>query len=93
MIDMKGGIQKLCMMMKKLLENLDKGVRILNLPHLLVQNWTLIHVLDLYNAVQHLFALPSLNKRRRLKTISWKTYYNILSTRKGYLVGDKVPKN
>ena len=42
---MKGGIQKFSMM-KKLVKMLEKGVRIVNLPHLLVQNCTLIHVLD-----------------------------------------------
>ena len=65
----------------------------MNLPHLLVKNWILRHFLDLYNAVKHLFVFPSLNKRRRLDTISWKTYYNILCSRRGYLVVDQVPKN
>ena len=65
----------------------------MNLPHLLVQNWTSRHVLDLYNAVKHLFEFTSIYKRRLLKTISWKTYYNILCARKGYLVGGQVPKN
>ena len=54
MREMKGGIQKLSMM-NKLVKNVEKGVLIVNLPHLLVQNWTLRHVLDLYNAVKHLF--------------------------------------
>ena len=92
MVEMKGGIQKLSMM-KKLVENVEKVVRIVNLPHPLVQNWTSINVLDSYNAVKHLFAFPSLNKRRGLETIAWKTYYNILCARKGYLVGEQVPKN
>ena len=39
------------------------------------------------------FEFPSLNKRRLLETIYWKTYYNILCTRKGYLVGEQVPNN
>ena len=89
---MKGGIQKLSMT-KKLVKSIEKGVRIVNLPHLLVQNWTSRHDVDLYNAVKHLFAFPSLNKRRRLETIAWKTYYNILCARKGYLVGEQIPKN
>ena len=92
MREMKGGIQKLSTM-KKLVKNVEKGVRIVNLPHLLVQNWTLIYFLDLYNAVKNLFASTSLNKRRRLKRISWKTYYNILCARKFYLVVEQVPKN
>ena len=90
--EMKGGIQKLSMM-KKLVKHVVKVVRIVNLPHPLVQNWISINVLDLYNAVKHLFAFTSLNKRRRLETIAWKTYYNILCARKGYLVGEQVPKN
>ena len=92
MREMKGGIQKLSMM-KELTKNVEKGVWIVNLPHLLVQNWTSRHVLDLYNDVKHFFAFPSINKRWGLKTIAWKTYYNILCSMKGDLVGEKVPKN
>ena len=69
MREMKGGIQKLSTM-KKLVKNVEKGVHIVNLTHLLVQNWTPRHVLDLYNAVKHLFVLHSLNKRRRLETLA-----------------------
>ena len=65
----------------------------MNLLHLLVQNWTPRHVLDVYNDVKHLFAFTSINRSRRLETIAWKTYYNILCARKGYLVGEQVPKN
>ena len=65
----------------------------MNLPHLLVQNWTSRHVLDLYNAVKDFFVFTSINKRRHLMTIAWKTYYNILCDKKGYLVGEQVPKN
>ena len=50
MREMKLGIQKL-IMMNKLVKNVEKGVLIMNLPHLLVQNWTSRRVLDLYNAV------------------------------------------
>ena len=92
MREMTGGIQKLSMM-KKFVKNVEKGVRIVNLPHLLFQNWTSRHVLDLYNAVKHLFLFPSPNKRRRLETIAWKTYYNILCAREGYLAGEQVTKN
>ena len=35
--EMNGGIHRLSMM-KKLVKNVEKGVRIVNLPHLLVQN-------------------------------------------------------
>ena len=61
MIEMKGGIHKLSMM-KKLVKNVDKGVRILNLPRLLIQNWTSRHFLDLYISVKNLFVFPSLKK-------------------------------
>ena len=61
MREMKGGIQKLSTM-KKLVKNVEKGVRIVNLPHLLVQNWTSIHVLDLYNAVKFFLHLLILTK-------------------------------
>ena len=91
MKDMKGGIQKLSMIMK-LMKNAEKGVRIVNLPHLIVKNGTSRHILDIYNSVKHFFAFPSLNKRRRLETISWKNYFNILCDRKGFLVGEQVSK-
>ena len=86
MIEMKGGIKKL-IMMNKLVKNVEKGVKIVNLLHLLVQNWISRHDLDLYNYFKYLFVFPSLNKRIHFKTISWKTYYNMLCDRKGYLVG------
>ena len=86
MRETKGRIQKWSMI-NKLVKNVEKGVRILNLPHPLVKNWTSRHVLDLYNDVKHLFGFTSLNKRRRLKKIAWKINYNILCYRKGYLVG------
>ena len=38
MREMKGGIQKLSMM-NQLVKNVEKGVQIVNLPHILVQNW------------------------------------------------------
>ena len=92
MRDIKVGIHKLSMM-KKLAKNTEMGVHILNLPHLLVQNWTSRHVLQLYGTVKNLFAFSSIKKRRCLKTIAWKTYYNILCDKKGYLVGEQSPKN
>ena len=49
MSEMKVGIQK-SSMMKKLVKNVEKGVRAMNLTHQLVQNWTSRHVLGLYNA-------------------------------------------
>ena len=92
MREMKGGIQKFSMM-KKLVKHLEKGVRIVNIPHLLVQNCTLIHVLDLYYDGKLFFLFPSLKRRRRLKKSAWKNYCIILCVKKGYLVGEKVPKN
>ena len=65
----------------------------MNVPHIIVQNWTSRHVLDLCNAVKHFFAFYSIKKSRCLKTIAWKTYDNVLCDRKGYLVGEQVPKN
>ena len=57
----KGDIQKLSMM-NKLVKNVEKGVRIVNLPHLLVQNWISRHVLDLYNSVKHFLYFLLLTK-------------------------------
>ena len=69
MREMKVGIHKLSMM-KKLVKNVEKGIRIVNLPHLLVKNSKLRHVLDIYNYVKHFFAFPYPNKRNILKKIN-----------------------
>ena len=61
MREMKGGINKLSVM-KILIKNVEKGVRIVNLPHLLVINWTSIHFLDLYNDVKKKLHLLILTK-------------------------------
>ena len=92
MIEMKGGIQKL-IMMKKLVKNVEKGVRIVDLIHILVQNLKSRHFLDLYHSVKPFFVFPYLNKIRRIEKIVCKTYYNILCDKKACLVGEKVPKN
>ena len=61
MVEMKGGIHKLSMM-NNVLKNIDMGVQIMNLTHLLVQNWTSRHVLDLYNAGKHFLHFLLLKK-------------------------------
>ena len=56
MREMKGDIQKLSTI-KKFVENVEKGVHIVNLPHLLFQNWTSRKLPDLYNTVKHFFCI------------------------------------
>ena len=49
-------------MMKKLAKKIEKGVQVVNLPHLIVQIWTSRHILDLYNAVKCFLHLLPLTK-------------------------------
>ena len=66
MRETKGGIQKLSMM-KKLAENVEKGVRIVNLPYLLVKNrdMSLIFII-LVNICLHFIILTKGSASRKL---------------------------
>lgn len=77
--------------MKTLVEHVEKAAMIEGCSDL-YRKCQLRHstkdVLDLYAAVKKYFAFPreSNGKRRRLETMSWKSYYNIMSKRKGALL-------
>ena len=87
--EVKFGKQKLSNM-RCLVRHVERGARIVNLAHLIVKKWEVRDVLDLYHAVRHLFEFPSLivGKRRQFEQLNWKTFYNILSKRKGRLYGE-----
>ena len=88
---LKGGKQKLSNM-KSLVKHVERAaVEIANLPDLVKQQWSPRDVLDLYYAVKHLFEFPSLIDKRtqRFEQLNWKTFYNILSKRKGRLYGEQ----
>ena len=58
----------------------EKAAKIVNLPHLIKRKMTDKDAITLYNSVKHLFRIPAgKGKRRRYETLSWKTYYNMLS--------------
>ena len=86
----KGGKQKLSNM-KSLVKQVMRAAGISNRHDLVVQNWSPRKVMNLYLGVRHLFAFPCLSsdKMSRLETISWKTYFNALSKRKGKLFGEQ----
>lgn len=86
---LKFGKQKLSNM-KSLINHVERAARLSNQSHLIKKNWYAGDALILYNSVSHFFKFDSLRtgKRRRYETISWKTYYNILSKRKGKLYGE-----
>ena len=68
----------------------EKAAKIVNLPHLIKRKMTDKDAITLYNSVKHLFRIPAgEGKRRRYETLSWKTYYNMLSKRKWRLYGEK----
>ena len=77
--------------MKYLVKQVIRAAGIANRHDLVVQNWSPRKVMDLYLGVRNFFAFPCLSsdKRRRYETISWKTYFNALSKRKGKLFGEQ----
>ena len=87
---LKFGKQKLSNM-KTLMNHVERAAHLSNQTHLLKKTWYAGDTLILYNGVSHFFKFDSLRtgKRRRFETISWKTYYNILSKRKGKLHGEQ----
>ena len=76
--------------MKILMNSVEKGAKIVNLPHLIKRNMSDKDAITLYNRVKHLFRFPAgEGKRRRYKTLSWKSYYNLLCKRKWRLYGEQ----
>ena len=77
--------------MKSLVKQVIGAAGIANRHNLVVQNWPLRKMMDLYLGVRHLFAFPCLytDKKRRYETISSKTYYTALKKWKGKLFGDQ----
>eukprot|EP00957_Ditylum_brightwellii_P128575 9807875-Ditylum_brightwellii.AAC.1 len=76
---MKNGQFKLNMM-RYLINAVYRAADFVNLPHLVVKEWTPRIALDLYNATKHVFFSPNTNTnaKRRYEAIVWKTYYNML---------------
>jgi hypothetical protein len=65
---------------------------IVNLSNIVIRNWTLRQLTDLYNAVKHLFLFRSQNSgTRRYETVSWESFYNLPSKRRGVLYGEQQP--
>ena len=87
----KGGKQKLTNM-RCLVRHVERGARMVGMGHLIMKKWDTRGVLDLYHATRHLFEFPSLvdGKKRRFEQLGWKTFYNILSKRKGRLYGEYI---
>ena len=69
----------------------QRAAGVANRHDLVVRNWSPRKVMDLYLGVRHFFDFPwlSSDKNRRHEKISWKTYYNALSKRKGKLFGEQ----
>ena len=86
----KGGKQKLSNM-KSLVKQVIIAAEIANIHDLVVRNWYIRKVMDLYLSVRHFFAFTffSGDKKRRYEKISRKTYYNALSKRKGKIFGEQ----
>ena len=85
--DVKGGKQALSNM-KYLVKYVIRDTVIGNCLELHRRgNWTVQNVNDLYMGVKHFFAFQGAGSRR-FETLSWKTYYTLLSKRKGKLLGE-----
>ena len=84
------GNQKLSNM-KYLVKQVIRAVGIANRHYLVVRNWSPRKLMDLYLGVRNFFDFTflSINKRRRYEKISRKTYFNLLSKRKGKLFGEQ----
>ena len=82
----KGGKQKLSNN-KSLVKQVIRSVGFFNRHELVLRNWFPRKVMELYLGVSNFFGFPCLSSdnRRRYETISWKTYFNALSKRKGKL--------
>ena len=78
--------------MRSLATHVERGANMVGLPRLIVKKWEPRNVLDLYDAVKHLFAFYTLmhRKKRRFEQLNWKTFFNILSKRKGRLLGEQM---
>ena len=79
--------------MKKLVDAVLRGARdVARVRGLIKKQWTTRNVLDLYEGIKHLLQFPNMTSKekdkRRLQTIKWKTYYNILVSRKWKLMGE-----
>ena len=63
-LDIKSGKQKL-MHMKRVMDCVEKGARIVNLRHLVKRNMTERDAITLFNSVKHLFQLPGTHSKKR----------------------------
>ena len=78
------------MHMKRVMDCMEKGSRIVNLTNLVKQNMTERDVKTLNNSVKHLFQFPAAyNKKHRDETMSWESYFNLLCEQKWRLYGEK----
>ena len=88
----KGGAVKLSQM-RKLMNCVENGARIVNKSSLVKPNMTEKDARNLYNSVNHLFKIPAEEKKeRRYETLSGKSYYNLLTKQKWRLYGEKLEK-
>ena len=75
--------------MKYFVKQAIRAAEIVNRHDLVVRNWFPEKVMGLYLGVKHFCAFPCLSsdKTRHYETISWKTYFNVLTKQKGKLFG------
>lgn len=88
----KSGKQKLTHM-RKMISYFKRAAHLINRNDLIKSHrsvWTIRDAVTLYESTVHLFRFPNIKvgKVRRFESISWKTFYNILSKRKGKLLGE-----
>ena len=80
--------------MRTLENHVERVKRVIIKAYLLKRNCRVEDTLVLYHEVKRLFAFaPLTRKRRRLEQMSWKAYYNLISKRKGVLVGFEEDEN
>ena len=74
--------------MKYMVKQVIRAAGIANKHDLVVLNWSPMEVMELYLGVSYFFDFICLSsvKRIRYETISWDTYFNALSKRKGQTI-------
>ena len=74
--------------MKSVMSQVKRATKLINKPHLIKFRMNSEDTMVLYQEIKHLFHFENMGKTRRIETIAWKTYYNIITKRKGKLLGE-----
>jgi hypothetical protein len=91
MKSIKGGKQKICNM-RKMIKYIERAAACVGREELVRGAFSIPKAILLYESIRHLFEYPSLRitNQRRFDSISWKTFYNLVSKNGGRFVGEAI---